>query len=120
MKQHGIHRGFTVVELIIVTVVLAVVISISVFAFGTWRQRTAKTEVKTALSAVVAAMNDARNFNNVYPTSIPSNANVSNRVTVTYMSGNTTSYCVEGVSISDSTVRMYVSNTSTTPQLGTC
>lgn len=64
MKQ---RRGFTVVELLIVIVIIASLALLTVFAFGSWRERTARTELQQELSTVSASLNNYRNFNNGYP-----------------------------------------------------
>jgi prepilin-type N-terminal cleavage/methylation domain-containing protein len=41
------HIGFTIVELLVVIVVLGILVSLSYFAFNSWRGRVAETELKS-------------------------------------------------------------------------
>ncbi len=119
-KKPGFHPAFTIVELIIVIIVVAMLAAMTVFAFGSWRSRTATTEVTNALSSAASAMKNELTFKNVYPTAVPTSYSGNSGVTVTYVSGNTTSYCIEGVSKAVPTIKMFVSSTNTAPQYGTC
>ena len=114
------NSAFTIVELIIVIIVVAMLAAMTVFAFGSWRSRTATTEVTNALSSAASAMKNELTFKNVYPTAVPTSYSGNSGVTVTYVSGNTTSYCIEGVSKAVPTIKMFVSSTNTAPQYGTC
>ena len=59
--------AFTIVELLVVIVVIAILATITVVGFGEWREHAAEAEVKTDASGVQAAMEDARNRMNGYP-----------------------------------------------------
>ena len=112
--------GFTLVELLVVVTVIVVLATITIFAFGSWRQRTAKTEVKSALSAAAAAMKTEKNFGAGYPLALPSSYSPGSGVTVTYKAGGTaTSYCLDGVSVAVPSVTMHVTETQQ-PVDGVC
>jgi prepilin-type N-terminal cleavage/methylation domain-containing protein len=116
------NKGFTLVEVLVIIAVIGVLVTITIIAVGNWRKSTAQTEVKSDLKNVAGAMEAARNFGNGYPTSIPSTFTASENVTITYSSGNSANYCVNGVSDVDATVQYYI-NTATNgrePQAGTC
>lgn len=116
------NKGFTLVEVLVIIVVIGILTTITIISVGNWRKNTAETEVKSDLKNLASAMEAARNFGSGYPTSIPSTFTASDNVTVTYDSGNATSYCVNGVSTADATVQYYI-NTATNgrePQAGTC
>ncbi len=87
--------AFTIVELIIVITVIAMLAGMTIFAFGSWRVRTATVEVKNETIAISAAMKHSRTFNNNYPTSIPSSYKGSSNITTTYNSGDDYSYCID-------------------------
>jgi type II secretory pathway pseudopilin PulG len=115
--------GFTLVEVIVIISVIAILVTLTIVVAGNWRTDTAKTEVKNDLKSVVGAMENYRNFNNGYPTSIPSTFTASTNVTVTYFSGNSSSYCINGVSKADSSVKYFVNSALANgkePQAGTC
>lgn len=91
-------KGFTLIEVIVIICVIALLATVVIVAVGDWRKSTAETEVKNDLKNVVSAMDAARNFNNGYPTSIPSTFSASPNVTVTYEWGSSIDYCIEAVS----------------------
>jgi prepilin-type N-terminal cleavage/methylation domain-containing protein len=119
MKKQN-SRGFTVVELLIVIVLIVILTTITIFAFGDWRQRTAKTEVVNALRSASSAMKSDKNFGAGYPTSLSTNFLQQSGVTVTYMSGSVTAYCLRGASSAVPSVVYYVSNTATEPSTTAC
>lgn len=115
-------KGFTVVELLVVVAIIVVLTAILIFAFGNWRQRTADTEVKSALTHLAASLKNHLNFNNVYPTTaqgVPSTYQPSDGVTINY-SGTTTTYCASGTSTADTSVVWYISNTNQVPSKTAC
>jgi len=116
------HKGFTVVELIIVIVVIGILAGISVVGYGTWRERTAKTEVISDLKNAALAMNNYQNFNNNYPISgMPEGYKASPGVNIQRV-GNQSTYCIAGVSRSYPSIKYFVnSNTKNqAPQVGDC
>ena len=113
-------RGFTLVELMIVTAVLVVLAAVSVVGYGAWRQSVAQKEVQTDLQTVATAMLSARNFNDSYPTSVPSGFKASPNVELTYVTGSGTGYCVEAVSKINPDVKYYLSSNSKVPVAGSC
>lgn len=131
MRQR--RAAFTIVELLIVIVVIGVLATITIFAFGSWRQRTAETEVKNDITNVVAAMKSARNWGNGYPIfsdgTIFDGANTtksvytpSSNVLITYFHGDATKYCMNIQSKVIASVYYYVDTTSgnTNPAKGVC
>lgn len=121
MHTHATSRGFTIVELIIMIAVIALLASITIFGFGSWRSRTATTEVKSALTNLATSLKSEMNFNSAYPSSIPSTYRPSDGVTITYtMSGGGTTYCARGTSTAVTSVVWYISNTNPTPSQTAC
>lgn len=113
-------HGFTIVELLVIVGVLAILAGIVTFSFGQWRAGTARTEVKNDLKAFSTAMENARNFQNSYPTSAPSSFTASENVTVTLESATATAYCAEGSSKVVPGVVYKVQNGSGDPVSGSC
>lgn len=90
------HRqGFTVVELIIAVAVIAILAAVTIVGYGSWRSNTLESALKSDLEAVKSAMLQQRNFNNAYPTAIPSTIEASNGNVITYAGGDGNGYCVD-------------------------
>lgn len=104
-------NGFTIVELLVVIAVIGLLATLTIFAFGSWRARTAKTEVQNDLRNSNSAANNYRTFNNVFPdaSTFVTIYTPSRNVTLTYTlrSGNA-SYCLKGQSTAEPTVIWYV------------
>lgn len=107
--QH--KNGFTIVEILVVVAVIGILATVTIFAFGSWRARTAKTEVQNDLRNSNSAIKNYLTFYNVLPTA-PTFTSIytpSRNVTLTYAlrSGNG-SYCLKGQSTAESSVVWYV------------
>lgn len=115
------NKGFTIIELITVITVIGILAGITIVSYGTWRTTTAQNEVKSNLSGVVSAMESSRNFNSGYPLSIPSTIPANPNVTLVYVRGSATDYCVTGTSTVVNTVVYYVGPSYGTEAIqGTC
>ena len=92
-------QGFTIVELIVVIVVIGIVAGIAVVGYGAWRDSIATKAVKSDLEIVKASMTSTQTFSeNGFSTSLPSSFESGDNVEVTYISGNSTEYCIEAKS----------------------
>lgn len=121
MKRHS--SGFTIVELLVVIMIIGILATISVFAFGQWRARTATTEVKHELLNLQSKIKDYRTWNNTYPTSLAqmeySTKSDFNYNTLT-VDNATNKYCV-GISSTRATTGIwYISNSSNMPTQTAC
>lgn len=115
------QRGFTIVEVLVMVVIIAVLATITMFAFGSWRSRTATTEVKTALTHLSAALKNELNFNSAYPATVPSTYQPSDGVTINYSMGSGGStYCASGTSTSVPSVVWYISSSNPNPSQTSC
>lgn len=63
----GVKRGFTIVELLVVIVVIAILASITVVSFNSVVDRSRKTSIKTDLSKVYKSIALYNTYNNAYP-----------------------------------------------------
>jgi len=103
-----IKSGFTIIEMVVVISVVGILATITVVGYGSWRHSAMTTSVKSDLNGVIAAMENARMFNNGYPTTLPSTFTASENVSLSmYAGGTTTTYCVDGVSTEDATIAYY-------------
>ncbi len=115
------HKGFTVVELLAVIVIIGILASITIVYFGSWRSRTATTEVKDSLTQLASALRNERNFTNYYPTAVPSNYTAGKNVTVTYsVNAARTNYCAKGVSKAVPSIVYYISDAKPSPTTTAC
>ena len=115
------NKGFTLIELIVVIIVLSILAAIVMIGYGTWRITVANKEVQSDLQLAASAMENARDFGSGYPTSIPSTFRNSPNVTVSYFSGDSGSFCITGTSTVVPSVSYYVNSSSgSKPLAGTC
>lgn len=64
------NRGFTVVELIIIVIVISILATVTMVGYGSWQRGTANKAVQSDIKQAASLMQAAYNFNNVYPTSL--------------------------------------------------
>lgn len=117
------RRGFTIVELLVVIAIVVALATITIFAFGSWRQRTAKTEVQNELYTVSSSLKNYLNFNNSYPATLATMQYSGNsNVTLTYtLRPGGTSYCLSATSMAVASVVMYIDSVNgTTPVSTAC
>ena len=116
-------KGFTLVELVIVIVIIGVISVTAIVSYNGWKQSTVVTQLKNDLNGVAVAMENDRTFNNVYPASVPATFKPSQNVTLSGGSvdaGKT--YCVSAVNSQFSNLYYYVNSTIAKQgaQLGNC
>ena len=86
-------NGFTIVELMIVIVVIAILAGIAIFGYASWRSSTIETALSSDLSSAASAMKQELNFNNTYPTTIPKSYRGSTDISVKW--ANSSKFCME-------------------------
>ena len=123
--DHGASRGFTIIEIITVIVVIGLLAGLTIFGFGTWRARTAKTEVLNEMANASAVVNNYKIANNGYPPTAVYAAGLyatGSKVTLTYtLRSDAASYCLKGQSSTVTSVVWYIDTlTSTQPSQTVC
>lgn len=105
-------RGFTIVELTIVIVVIGVLAALTVVGYGAWRQSVAIKAVKSDLQTAEASMGSSNSFaENGFPTSLPGSFKGGDNTQVSYVTGDSKSYCIEAQSTSVTSVIWHVTAT---------
>jgi prepilin-type N-terminal cleavage/methylation domain-containing protein len=111
------RRGFTIVELLIVIVVIAILATIVIIAYNGIQQRAHLTVLKSDLTSAVTTLSIANVNTGTYPADL-SSANLKASAGTTYqytIIGG--SYCVTGI---NSGVAYMVSTANPTPTAGVC
>lgn len=117
-KKGKFYRGFTIVELVVVIVVLGILAGIVTISYVGWQASTRATSLKSDLIGLSIAMENYRNFNGSYPTSveqasfIPSNGN---KISIGVTDSDSGGYYANA-SDSNSIATYSITNTNTTPQ----
>lgn len=120
--QSSKKRGFTIVELLVVIVIIAIIASILYFILSGWRVETARTEVQNDLKNLTTEIQQYRNFNNTYPATL-ANLQYDNTssVSISYTLRGDGTYCINASSIPEPAVQYNVdSAVSANAVEGTC
>ena len=89
-------KGFTVVELAAVIMIIGILATVTIASFTNWQASIAKNAVRSDLLAASTALNNSNNFNNGYPDSLPSNTSITPGVVLEMTDAGVGSFCVNG------------------------
>lgn len=110
MKQ----RGFTIVEIMVVIVVIAILSAFVTLSYRAWREDSIKTAIRADLRSAAQAMEQYRNFNNAYPDISSGDNKIPNYnggpVRVYIQTVDRKSYCLEA---ERGNYKMHIKSTST-------
>ena len=123
-------RGFTIVELLVVIVIIGTLASIGFISYGSYQKSITIAQLKSDLNGAATVMENARTFNNAYPADINAVESFeptkdANGIAVTTLSGGSAdggkTYCIDAEN-SDSSIHYYIDSNNGTQgaQDGSC
>jgi prepilin-type N-terminal cleavage/methylation domain-containing protein len=110
MIKNKVRAGFTIVELIVVIAVIAILASVVLASYGSWRTSVATNSLKSDLEHAASAMESSRTFNNAYPVTLPTTFSPSANNTVILTSPDTKSFCLDGTTTQSGSIKYYIDN----------
>ena len=110
------QTGFTIVELLIVIVVIAVLAAITIVAFNGIQKRAQASAVGSSLNNAVKKIKLYQVDSGAYPTAL-ADAGVTDNATTYQYSSTITTYCITGT---QGITSLYVSDTQAIPTVGGC
>ncbi|MBP9667494.1 prepilin-type N-terminal cleavage/methylation domain-containing protein [Candidatus Saccharibacteria bacterium] len=107
------RKGFTIVELLAVVVVLSILATIVAISYSGWQQRLATNEAKADLLSAKSYMESSRNTSasGLYPASV----SITSSPKITITGGGTsanTHYCIKAQSTRIASVVYYITDTT--------
>lgn len=118
MTKDAKRQGFTLVELVVTITIIALLASLAVVSYATWRKETTATKVKSDLLNAQTAIEDYRNFNAGYPANLTDVYKGSSRIVLTYLPNQ----CIEAHSLDqpDMKFKVRIDSVNQDIQEGSC
>ena len=112
-------RGFTIVEMLIVIVVIVILTTIGIVGYGEWRKDVTTKELHADLHSASAAMEQEKNFKNVYPATLPGSYKGNTSNISVYVQNAGAEFCLEAAS-SQPPLKFYIRSDDRRIQEGGC
>ena len=111
--KYTFKSGYTITEIIVVIIIIGILSALVMVNYGSWQKSIITTQMKSDLSGVVTAMENARNYGTGYPADVNtiSTFKPSDGITLSggsYDSGKT--FCVDATSSKDSSLHYYANS----------
>lgn len=113
--------GFSLVELLVVISTIGILATITIVGYGSWQKSITTSQLQSDLNGAATAMEDYRNFNDVYPSTLPTTFKPSDKVNLVVTGGGSL-YCIDATSTKDASLKYYIDSTRSTggAKAGTC
>ena len=93
MKKNS--AGFTLIELIVCVIIIAILASVSVIGYNKWNESINRSKIETDLRQAASSMENYKSNNNSYPDSLPESFEPSEGVTVEVFFIGDNSFCLD-------------------------